>query len=246
MVEKWHRRLGLGVFAFLLLFVVSGVALQHAARLGLGDSYVGSAAVLRLYGAAPDSVTDYMAGRRRVSHAGQFLYLDGAPVSGVRMSGLRGAVETGGALWVAGDGKLWLLTARGEILDEFSAGGGLPDRVLGVAAAAGGIVIRGLRGVWFTPAAGRDSAPEWRPYTARRPEWPSPGDAAAAPAMRRQILAHARAHFISWERLLIDLHSGRLFGVVGVVVADIAAGVLLLLAAMGLFLWGRRKTSARP
>lgn len=165
---------------------------------------------------------------------------------GVRLSGLRGAVETGGALWVAGDGKLWLLSARGAILDEFSVGGGLPDRVLGVAAAAGGIVIRGLRGVWFAPAADRDSAPEWRPYTARRVQWPPPGGAAAAPAMRRQILAHARAHFISWERLLIDLHSGRLFGVVGVVVADIAACVLLLLAAMGLFLWGRRKTSPRP
>jgi len=248
MIEKWHRQIGLGVFLFLLLFALSGLALQHASRLGLGDAYVGSAVIVKLYGIAPDATTDYALGRRWLSHAGQFLYIDGSPVRQIRMSAIKGAVETPGALWVAGDDKLWLLSGRGEILDEFSFGNGLPDIVQNIGGDGdGGIVIRGLRGNWFTAGSAADGAlPEWRPYAGRQPAWAMPNPAAGAPpALRQQALAHARGHSISWERLLADLHSGRLFGVVGIIVADLAALLLLLLAATGLFLWSRRQTTDR-
>ena len=237
-VEKWHRRLGVGIFVFLLSFVATGVALQHAADLGLDHSYVPAVAAVAFYGVAPD-VTDYAVGRRWVSHAGRFLYLDGAPVLRLRVSELRGAVALGGALWVAGDDKLWLLSARGEMLDEFSNGYGLPDVVRGVAA-AGDLVIRGARGDWRASVSADTPALEWRAFVARQPSWSAP--ATAPPELRERVRAHARAHFISWERLLIDLHSGRLFGVVGVIVADVAALLLLLLALLGMLLWGRRKS----
>lgn len=238
-VEKWHRRLGVGIFVFLLLFVATGVALQHAADFGLDNSYVPAAAAVAFYGVAPD-VTDYAVGRRWVSHAGRFLYLDGAPLPYLRVSELRGAVATSGALWVAGDDKLWLLSARGEMMDEFSNGAGLPDVVRGVAvSAAGDLVIRGPRGDWY--ASGSEDAPalEWRAFAPKQPSWSAP--ATAPSALRARVRAHASANFISWERLLIDLHSGRLFGVVGAIVADVAALLLLLLALLGLILWGRRK-----
>ena len=240
-VEKWHRRLGVGLFVFLLSFVATGVALQHTADLGLDNSYVPAAAAVALYGVAPD-VTDYAVGRRWISHAGRFLYLDGAPLSYLRVSELRGAVAIGGALWVAGDDKLWLLSTRGETLDEFSFGAGLPDVVQDVAVgAAGDLVIRGLRGDWSAGVSAGAPALEWRASAPKRPSWSAP--AIAPPALRARVRAHAHAHFISWERLLIDLHSGRLFGVVGVIVADVAALLLLLLALLGLLLWGRRKPS---
>ena len=219
--------------------MATGVALQHTADLGLDNSYVPAAAAVALYGVAPD-VTDYAVGRRWISHAGRFLYLDGAPLPYLRVSELRGAVATGGALWVAGDDKLWLLSARGETLDEFSLGAGLPDVVQGVAVAANGnLVIRGLRGDWSATGSADTPALEWRAFVPKQPSWSAP--AAAPPALHEQVRAHAHAHFISWERLLIDLHSGRLFGVVGVIVADVAALLLLLLALLGLLLWRRRK-----
>ena len=241
-VEKWHRRLGVGIFVFLLSFVATGVALQHAADLGLDDSYVPAAAAVALYGVAPDATDDYAVGHRWVSHAGQFLYLDGAPLPYLRVSELRGAVAADGALWIVGDDKLWLLSARGETLDEFSFGDGLPDVVRNVAVAANGdVVIRGLRGDWTTSASANAPAPEWRAYAAKQPPWSAP--TAAPPLLRERVLAHARAHYLSWERLLTDLHSGRLFGVAGVIVADVAALLLLLLALMGLLLWSKRKPS---
>ncbi len=47
------------------------------------------------------------------------------------------------------------------------------------------------------------------------------------------------------ERVLLDLHSGRILGEAGVWLVDAAALLFLLLAASGLWLWGRRRASAR-
>ena len=47
------------------------------------------------------------------------------------------------------------------------------------------------------------------------------------------------------ERVLLDLHSGRIFGKPGVYVVDAAAILFLVLAASGVWLWGKRRASAR-
>ena len=42
---------------------------------------------------------------------------------------------------------------------------------------------------------------------------------------------------VNWERLLLDLHSGRLLGSWGVYVVDASAIILLLLALSGAWVW---------
>ena len=46
---------------------------------------------------------------------------------------------------------------------------------------------------------------------------------------------------LSYERVLLDLHSGRIFGRVGVLVVDAAAVALLLLALSGFYMWFKFK-----
>ena len=60
--------------------------------------------------------------------------------------------------------------------------------------------------------------------------------------MRQNILRQYRGHGLSLERLLLDFHSGRIFGPAGVVIYDLLALVLGFLAISGLvlFLRGRR------
>jgi len=43
--------------------------------------------------------------------------------------------------------------------------------------------------------------------------------------------------WLSWERLLLDLHSGRLFGAAGVYVVDAAGLLFALLALSGVGTW---------
>ncbi|MBL1432554.1 MAG: hypothetical protein COB94_003805 [Gammaproteobacteria bacterium] len=50
---------------------------------------------------------------------------------------------------------------------------------------------------------------------------------------------------ISWERMLLDLHSGRVFGRYGIYVMDFAAIGLLVLSCTGLWIWLRHSSILR-
>jgi hypothetical protein len=53
--------------------------------------------------------------------------------------------------------------------------------------------------------------------------------------IRAQIPAPER--WLSWERLLLDLHSGRLFGQAGVWIVDAVGVLLITLASSGTLMW---------
>lgn len=51
---------------------------------------------------------------------------------------------------------------------------------------------------------------------------------------------------VSWERWLLDLHAGRLFGAHGSKLMDAAAILFIVLACSGLVLWQRFRRSRKP
>ena len=59
------------------------------------------------------------------------------------------------------------------------------------------------------------------------------------------LQAAYRGYGLTLERVLLDLHSGRVLGSAGVLLVDAAAILFLLLAISGLWLWSRRRTSTR-
>lgn len=48
------------------------------------------------------------------------------------------------------------------------------------------------------------------------------------------------AEVVTWDRVLLDLHTGRFFGEAGIYVMDAAAILLLLLALSGIYNWIKR------
>ena len=236
---KWHRWTGISIFVFLLLFAASGLAIQHAHGLGLDKRYITAAMTAGFYGVTIDAPVEFKTEHHWVSHAGHFLYIDGVPVAWPELTNLQGVVEDASFLWIAGDDQLWLLSDGGELADSFSVGGGLPDIMTAIGYGAGNeVVMRGLNGNWFIE--GRALDPDWQTY-AGQPAWSVPEQrAAAGESGRLQVLAHARGHLITWERFLLDLHSGRLFGPVGVIIADIASVMFFLLVGSGLILQIKR------
>ena len=54
-----------------------------------------------------------------------------------------------------------------------------------------------------------------------------------------------RGNGLSVERVMLDIHSGRILGEWGVYLMDGAAIAFLVLAASGIWLWGKRRASAR-
>ena len=238
MYRKLHRSIGIGSFIFLLIFVMTGLAIQHTEWFDLDGRYIPSSLSSYLYGATIQNTVDYKTDNRWVSQAGSFLYIDGLPVSHIELNNLQGVVEDGTYIWIVGDNQLWLLTQRDEIVDRLSVLSGLPTvmRRIGYNQ-AGTIVIGGSRNNWLVDEYLQD----WQVYSGSQITWSAPVNSAKVPTdLKETIIVHANNHLVSWERTLLDFHSGRLFGTVGVVIADFVALLLLFLSATGVFLWLKR------
>jgi hypothetical protein len=67
----------------------------------------------------------------------------------------------------------------------------------------------------------------------------SSGDVSIAQALdiSPKLLTLSRSQHLSWERVILDLHSGRLFGAWAIWLWDLFALALLILALSGIWMW---------
>jgi len=232
----WHRRLGLAAALVLVLLVVSGLLLNHAPRLGLDRRHVESAWLLDWYGVrAPAQARGVAVGERWVSELDGRVYLDDRELDSVR-GRLHGAVALADTLAVAVETDLWLLTPNGEVVERLGRAHGVPEgvRTLGLER-DGRLVVQATQGFFVADRA----LTAWRPHASHQAVWGTPGN--IPPALYAELLQRFRGRGLSLERALADLHSGRLFGDLGVWLVDLTALACLGLALTGLWLGTRRR-----
>ena len=71
-------------------------------------------------------------------------------------------------------------------------------------------------------------------------------EATPVPAgLEESLQAAYRGAGLPVERVLLDLHSGRILGRAGIYLVDAAAVLFLLLAMSGVWLWTRRRASVK-
>lgn len=232
----WHRRLGLAAAVILTLLVGSGLLLNHSPRLGLAQKYVQSAWLLDWYGIpSPGEPHGTALGGHWLSELGERVYLDARQLPDVR-GRLHGAVLVRDGIAASVGDDIWLLTPAGHVIERLGKAHGVPDtiRALGVDQ-AGRLMVQTPDGVY---AANSDLS-AWHRVTPRAVSWGRPG--AVPAALQRELLRQYRGHGLSVERVLVDLHSGRIVGAIGVWIVDIVALCCLGLAISGLWLWARRR-----
>lgn len=140
---------------------------------------------------------------------------------------------------VAVPGTLYLFTPRGKLIEAMDRADDLPARLdrPGVTP-AGTLVVQAGTGVFEADR----QVTRWSAFRGGSARW-ARRDAVPRDLARR-IAAEARHQLLTWERVLLDMHSGRLFGSVGILVFDIVAGVLVALGGTGLYIW--LTTPGRP
>jgi PepSY-associated TM region len=236
----WHRYFGLTVALFVVILSVTGLALNHTEALQLDARHVQSDALLDWYGIhAPDTVISYRAGSHAVSQLGKHIYRDLQLVRTAEGT-LAGAVEYAGLIVAGLDSGLLLFTSAGELIEQLGPAAGVPAGIQAVGTDGDGkLVIRTAQGNYLTD----ENFIEWTAATESKVAWAaeSPPDEELARALRSAW----RGTGLSLERVLLDLHSGRILGEAGVWLVDAAALLFLLLAGSGVWLWGRRRASAR-
>lgn len=231
----WHRYVGLAAAVLVVLLAVTGFALNHTEKLGLGERPVAADWLLDWYGLAPggEPVSYALDGGRWIT------WLEGRLFLGDRMIAsdageLKGAAAAPGAIVLAEGGGLRVLAEDGatiEIVPPYA----LPGPVQ--ALAPGSVFATSAGTFRYDIESGRAE-----PF-AGEAEWTQPADPPRE--VTDAVLAAYRGEGLSLERVLLDLHSGRLFGRIGPLVMDAAAVLLLVLTVTGIVIWMKNRRQMR-
>ncbi len=238
---RWHRRIGAALALWLLFLCVSGILLNHGNALGLDRRHLDWSWLLSLYGMQSEvPLSGWRVQGHYLSQAGGRVWLDDTALPAFP-GRLVGAVSLEGEVVLATGRALTWLGPEGGVIDQQDSLDGLPSRLLALGlAGADTLAVRGEGGVWLLdPLSG-----EWRRASGEAIRWSSPQP---LPGGLRERLARAqRGDGPSIERLLLDLHSGRIFARTGTILADLAAILLGALALSGLWMWWPRRRRRAP
>lgn len=238
--RSFHRWLG-GIAAFfVLLLALTGIALNHGHEWGLDQRFVSWGWLLDAYGIrAPEATDSFAAGGHRATLLGQQLYLDERLVA-TDASALSGMVALEGMILLGTSNAVVLLTPQGELIERLELAGTLPGPIqrlgiqdgLPVIQSGGAAFTADEEVTGFAPLAEEASGGiDWSDAT------PAPG------ALLDKLVLDYRGRGLTVERLLADLHSGRIAGTAGPWFMDFIAISLIILSMTGLFQWRRRGRS---
>ncbi len=237
-----HRTLGLIAALFVLLLVVTGIAINHSDAWKLDARHVSVNWLLDWYGIAPPGdINSIAAGETWASQLGDHLYIDAHELPG-RFGTLIGAVRMPDTIAIAtsvsGAPSIALVTTAGELVEVLGPEHGVPAGLRAIGVQDGQTVVEGAHGTYKTDAA----FTSWTHLDVMAGSEPVAWSIAsrAPDELRARIIATWRGSGLPLTRVLGDLHSGRIWGPVGVLVMDIIAISLLILAASGIWMWRLR------
>ena len=235
----WHRYIGLAAALFVILLTVTGLVLNHTEDLSLDSRHVSSDLLLDWYGiTAPDDLYGYRVGATHITAIGSHLYWNTTRLPQASAP-LVGAVEFAGLVVIAIEGELLLFTPEGELVERLAGAAGVPAgmQALGLTP-AGVLAIHAAHGYYRTD----ERFLEWQETESLKADWSRPTE--PSPALRAALQHSWRGTGLTLERMLLDLHSGRILGSRGIYLVDAAAVLFLLLAISGVWLWGKRRATA--
>ena len=235
----WHRRIGLATAIIVIFLALSGLLLNHANRLGLDQTEISADWLLRWYGFPPaQEPVSYRAGEYWISWTGARLMLDENPVMETKTAPVGVAALSNALLAAAFADALVLIDAGGAVLERVGAES-LPGTLQRIGVQAGGALAVQTPNGRFAAAA---DLIEWHPTSAEA-AWS--GAETAPAALRERLLKTQRGPGLPAERVLQDLHSGRIFGAWGPWLMDAAAIAFVIMAITGFVYWFRQRRALK-
>lgn len=234
----WHRYMGISAALIALVVAVTGILLNHTEDFQFDSEYVKATWILDWYGITPpQELHSYPAGDRFITLMGDHLYLNRREIEG-EFHSLVGAVLLNDMFVTAVSDSILLLTPRGEIIEQLRGQDGVPAGLGAIGVDADGtLVARGSHDI-YSPDADFLKWQRWENDAAqikwaRRERLPD--------KLKTSLQQHFMGEVLPTERVLLDLHSGRIFGKLGPWIFDIAALLLILLSLSGTWIWLKRR-----
>jgi len=235
-----HRSLGLMVALFVVVLAVTGLLLNHTSELGLKQKHLHMPWLNQVYGLhAPACTAAYAVDAHWLSLWDGRVFWDAHALDMPITRQLHGAFMQDGLLAVASAEQLSLFSMQGELVDRIDypaqrspsrAGRGVQAVVLEFTEPPLRLQLNknltALEAVYVEPNDGV--------IWARENNLPEP--------LRASISQYYQGEGITLERVVLDVHSGRIAGLFGIYVMDaVAIGMLLLVISGAALGWLRRR-----
>jgi len=236
-----HRWLGLFATLFLLSLSLTGLALNHTEALKLDRIAIHSRFILGRYGMASgsDIKTFRIHKNNTITHLNGQLFYNGDPLASGHTP--IGIIEGNPITVVATDDQLLYLTSEGELVENISSSQ-LPWSELSATgnSPGGAPVLVAVDGNWSPDADWIEFTPYSGPYSVAPLTAIELDDEATA-----ALLEAFQGGGVSLYRVLLDLHTGRLFGWSGRTTMDLTAVAILLLITSGIGGWLRKSRNSK-
>ncbi len=235
----WHRRAGLIALVLIIILAITGILLNHTESLQLDETYVESSALLNWYGLEPEGeIISYAVKKHIISIWDREVFFDNRPLTHTTET-LHGVVWAEQLIIAAFDTEIFLLTHEGELVERVPT-----------SQSFSGIQRLGLK--YKRPVIetrdplyyiADEHILDWDVIINEGVEWSVKTRLSES---QRSELRHAfRGNGLSMERVVLDLHSGRIFGHYGIYLMDAAAIAMLWLSLSGLWVWWRRRVKQK-
>ena len=245
-LRKWHRRLGISAAVFILLLSVSGIALNHSDQFEFPQTHVDSDFITSLYGLKdPDTIQAFAINDTFLIGVDEQLWLGDNHI--IDDAGyLKSAVFFNGVIVAIVDEQLLLLSASGEIIEKMNSFAGVPENISQLAVSLDGSKTVDL--IWMKSPnqlfVSDEQLLQWDLVEADFTlDWAMPVQLSTV--QQQHISKNFRSLLITWERVILDFHSGRIFGVMGPLFSDLVALLLILLSISGISMWVRNFRKAK-
>ncbi|WP_340679579.1 PepSY-associated TM helix domain-containing protein [Paraglaciecola sp.] len=235
--RTWHRRLGLATCLLLIVLALSGVLINHAHQMGLDQRGVKISWLLDYYGIGqPRNIMQFSQDPASLIAIDNQLWLD-------QQFLLESTVPVLAAVWyqqqiIAIDAKqLYIFDRQGQLLETQNDSSGLTPPLVDLSISAKGEPLLSTQhGLLIAD----EQLLDWQSVDANDT---AVGDSSMSQAttINPDLLIQARSRHLTWERVILDLHSGRLFGAWALWLWDFVALVILFLSLSGLWMWRHKK-----
>ncbi|MBM7073857.1 PepSY-associated TM helix domain-containing protein [Shewanella sp. 202IG2-18] len=233
-LKTWHRRLGVCCALFIIIITVSGIAINHSQSLNLAKTPVTQGWLLDHYNiTSPKRVYTSDEPGFKLTFLDNLLWLNRKLVLKTDSS-ITNVFQYKKFFAVVTSKQLYLLNLSGQLQEQQDSSTGLPIPVKDIG-------IDDNSRLWIRSAHADYVADEdlidWS-ISQSRPaiDWQKP-----------KISSHqsdyqlARSFHLNWQRVIQDLHSGRLFGIAGTFFWDLVGVILLFLSISGLIIFMKQK-----
>lgn len=233
-----HRRFGLLLVVFIIILAITGIMLNHTNDLQLNHHRVNNAVVLSLYDINPENPPiSYRTRQHVISQWDKQIYFDNNKLLNDSQQ-LRGVINTEHIIIMVLSQDVILLSPEGELIDRYVLDHALAQQteIEHIGFFEGKVIIKLMdQSLWQADA----DIINWQAIALKHTEWAAPVQLDAA--LEEQLLEQYRGEGLPLERIVLDIHSGRIFGTIGVYLVDGVALIMLFLSLSGLWMWWQRR-----